>query len=79
MIEERDKYNNTALHLASVKGHQATVKVKLRFVLVPAIVVFWHSLKALCVMVGIIVRKEWFDATLNTSADFGIVVKERTV
>ena len=26
MIEERDKFNNTALHLASMKGHQETVK-----------------------------------------------------
>ncbi|CAK8698608.1 transient receptor potential cation channel subfamily A member 1-like isoform X2 [Clavelina lepadiformis] len=29
MIEERDKYNNTALHLASVKGHTDTVKLLL--------------------------------------------------
>ena len=27
MIEERDRYNNTALHLASMKGHTDTVKV----------------------------------------------------
>ena len=29
MIEERDRYNNTALHLASMKGHTDTVKVGL--------------------------------------------------
>ena len=27
MIEERDRYNNTALRLASMKGHTDTVKV----------------------------------------------------
>ena len=29
MIEERDKYNNTALHLAATKGHTNTVKVSI--------------------------------------------------
>uniref|UniRef100_H2Y8X8 Ion transport domain-containing protein n=1 Tax=Ciona savignyi TaxID=51511 RepID=H2Y8X8_CIOSA len=31
MIEERDRYNNTALHMAAMKGHTDTVKILLDF------------------------------------------------